>query len=271
MNKNAAQKASFSFGANWRRFLNALSEERLENARRSLTGFFEMDNLRGKTFLDVGCGSGIFSHSAFMLGAEKIVSFDVDPLSVECCRFMREKAGSPGNWEISAGSVLDDDYVSTLGTFDVVYSFGVLHHTGRMWEAIKNSARLVAKGGYYYIAIYNRVDGRFGSAFWLKVKRFYNRHPFVGKYILGNAAVLYYFLSILKGFRNPFAIIRNYKQKRGMDWRTDVTDWLGGYPYEFASVEEIFRFMKTNFPDFRLLNVKTVNGRGNNWYLFRRI
>jgi hypothetical protein len=55
-----------------------------------------------------------------------------------------------------------------------------------------------------------------------------------------------------------------------MSWRTDATDWLGGYPYEFATVEEVFRFVRNEFPDFNLINLKVTGGRGLNWYLFQK-
>jgi 2-polyprenyl-6-hydroxyphenyl methylase/3-demethylubiquinone-9 3-methyltransferase len=56
-----------------------------------------------------------------------------------------------------------------------------------------------------------------------------------------------------------------------MDWITNIRDWLGGYPYEFATVEEVFKFMKINFPDFKLANIKTTNTVDANWFLFKRI
>lgn len=263
-------KITFSFGQNWQNFLKSLDEERLKNAEISIVDFIGLNNLDGLSFLDIGCGSGIFSYAAFNLKAKKIVSFDVDPFSVECCEYLYKKANSPGNWKIYKGSILDDNFISKLGTFDIVYSWGVLHHTGEMLEAIKNSAKLVNKGGFYYIAIYNEVEGRRGSEFWLKIKKFYNSSPKIVKQVIETMYIFNYFVWKLIRFKNPMTHIRNYKSKRGMSWRTDITDWLGGYPYEFAKVEKVFKFIKTEYPDFNLVNIKTTNGLGNNWYLFKR-
>ena len=69
---------------------------------------------------------------------------------------------------------------------------------------------------------------------------------------------------------NPVKHVREYKSHRGMSWRTDATDWLGGYPYEFATVEEVFTFVRAVAPDFNLVNMKVTSGRGLNWYLFER-
>jgi SAM-dependent methyltransferase len=264
------EKTTFSFGQNWQYFLKSLTEDSIKNAELSLIGFLHVEDLQGKSFLDIGCGSGLFSYAAFKLGAKKVVSFDADPFSIGCCNYLHKKANSPENWDIYEGSVLDQNFIVQLGKFDIVYSWGVLHHTGNMWEAIKNSARLVDKGGYYYIAIYNKVQGKRGSEFWLKRKKLYNQSPKIVKYGLElHHICLYHIIVPLVRGKNFIKAIKNYDSRRGMNWRRDITDWLGGYPYEFATVEEIFTFMKTNFPDFKLVNIKTTNTVGNNWYLFQ--
>jgi len=270
-----AHKQTFSFGRNWQIFLKSFDEERVRIAEDSLTQFLGLPDLKGKSFLDIGCGSGLFSYAAFNLGAERIVSFDVDPFSVECCKHLRGRANNPAHWEVSEGSVLDGNFLSGLGAFDIVYSWGVLHHTGHLWDAIEYSARLVNPGGYYYIALYNKILARNDSTswihpFWLKVKTVYNTYPALGTYILEPLAMSAYLAIVVARGENPVTHIRNYKSHRGMSWRTDATDWLGGYPYEFATVEEIFKFIKGKFPDFNLVNVKVTSGRGLNWYLFKR-
>ncbi len=164
--------------------------------------------------------------------------------------------------------------MGSLGSFDVVYSWGVLHHTGKMWDAIDNSAKMVAPGGHYYIALYNKLLTRNGSQspvhdFWLRVKKLYNAHPLVGKYVLEPLAMAAYLGMVLARLENPITHLKNYKSHRGMSWRTDATDWLGGYPYEFATVEEVFKFVRKKFPNFNLQNLKISGGRGLNWYLFQ--
>ena len=265
------EKITFSFGKNWQNFLKSLDEDRFKNAELSLTEFLGVDNLQGKSFIDIGCGSGLFSYAAFNLGAKKIVSFDVDPFSVECCKYLHKKANSPKDWKIYEGSILDNNFVSKSGRFDIVYSWGVLHHTGKIWEAIKSSAQLVDKEGFYYIAIYNKVERWGGCRFWLKIKKIYNFSPKIGKLALEYMYMLRYFAKSLMKLRNPITRVKNYKSNRGMGWRTDITDWLGGLPYEVATVDEIFKFIKSNFSDFNLVNIKTTRSTmGNNWFLFKR-
>jgi len=160
----------FSFGENWRVFLERLDDERIKIAEASLVEFLKLQDLRGKDFLDIGCGSGLFSLAAHNLGAKRVVSFDLDPLCVDCCNQLRSRANSSDNWEVYQGSILDETFLARLGTFDIVYSWGVLHHTGRMWDAIDNAAALVSPGGYYYIALSNKILASNAPTSW--------SHPF---------------------------------------------------------------------------------------------
>ena len=261
----------FSFGKNWQRFLKNINEESIQTAEQSLVEFLGCRNLEGRSFLDVGSGSGLFSYAAYRLGAGRVVSFDVDAFSVDCCRYHHEKAGRPQNWEIRHGSILDPEFVSRLGTFDIVYAWGVLHHTGNMWQAIRHAASRVAEGGLIYLAIYNKAGGMRGSEFWLAVKKFYNRSPKIVQWAMEGLYMAAFFFRRLVRLKNPLAEIRNYRSNRGMDWRRDITDWIGGYPYEYATAEEIFKFIKSHFPRFNLINLKTTDGVGSNWFLFENL
>lgn len=263
-------KVTFSFGENWHRFVSChLDPERERIATASLTAFLDRRNLNGLSFLDVGCGSGLFSLGAYRLGAKRIVSVDVDPWSVAATSRLREAAGSPGRWNVLRGSILDETFTGALEPADVVYAWGSLHHTGRMWDAIRNTAGLVAPGGHLFLAIYNTVEGRGSSEYWLKVKRLYNRCPTPAKRLMEVAYVLRHHVAphFLR-FRNPVFSIRTYNS-RGMSLSTDVRDWLGGYPYEFARADEVFRFCRNEL-GLTLVNLRSVNNVGLNEFLFCR-
>jgi 2-polyprenyl-6-hydroxyphenyl methylase/3-demethylubiquinone-9 3-methyltransferase len=269
---------SYEFGQNWRRYIDAdFDEARVSEAVRSLQGFLGLGDLRGKTFLDIGCGSGIFSLAAYRMEAARIVSLDIDPNSVACCDDLRSRAGAPSRWAVLGGSVLDSAFLGSLGEFDVVYSWGVLHHTGRMWQAIENASRRVRPGGLFYIAIYNRADGigmysdgRIGpSSFWEIEKRLYNRLPVWGQRVLDYGAAAGMIGGYLVAGRNPIEEIRSHKSKRGMSWMVDIRDWLGGHPYEYASVAEVFEFMHAQ-SGFSLERLNSTNSLRCNEYLFRR-
>lgn len=268
----------YEFGKNWRTFLDDhLTEERLAEAQESLSRFVRLPSLEGRTFLDIGCGSGLFSLAAHRLGAERVLSFDLDADSVGCCSELRAREGSADNWEILQGSVLDETFVEALGEFDLVYSWGVLHHTGDMWRAIEHAARRVRAGGLLYIAIYNRADGiglyadgRVGSSrFWEQEKRLYTSLPGWGRRVLDASAATGMVLGYLISARNPLKEISEHKSLRGMSWMVDIRDWLGGHPYEYAGVDEIFHFVHERF-GYSLENLFSTNSLRNNEYLFER-
>src|SRR5216684_6957903 len=142
-----AQGARFEFGKNWTRFLVGLDDTRIARAEESLRAMLETSDLEGKSFLDIGSGSGLFSLAARRLGA-RVHSFDYDPQSVACTGELKRRCFlDDGNWVVEKGSVLDQDYLACLGVFDVVYSWGVLHHTGDMWRALENVVPLVKERG----------------------------------------------------------------------------------------------------------------------------
>jgi len=167
---------AFAFGENWARFLTSLSDAQIEEATRAVSTLVGRD-LRDTTFLDIGSGSGLSSLAARRLGA-RVRSFDYDAQSVACTQELRQRF-FPGDdaWTVAQGSVLDQPFLATLGQFDIVYSWGVLHHTGQMWHAIENAARLVRPGGLFIIGIYNFRGGRRGTAAWARLKRWYCTAP----------------------------------------------------------------------------------------------
>jgi 2-polyprenyl-3-methyl-5-hydroxy-6-metoxy-1,4-benzoquinol methylase len=273
---NAAQRnlsgtVTFSFGRNWQDFVSRyLTPERESIAIRSLTDFLEQQDLRGLSFLDIGCGSGLFSLAAVRLGAQKIVSLDVDPFSYDCTQSLRQTAGSPSSWQVIRGSILDNQCASRIEPANIVYAWGSLHHTGNMWQAIRNACKLVVPGGLLCLGIYNKMEGRHGSRYWLRIKKLYNRCPTVGKRVLEVAYVLrHQVLPNLIRLKHPFASWRNYHQARGMNPWIDVRDWLGGFPYEFASIEEVFRFCSREM-GLHLVNLRAADDIGVNEFLFRK-
>jgi len=269
----AAPGDAFGFGRNWQDYVaEHLTPERERIARESVRGLVG-DDIAGRSFLDIGSGSGLFSLAAHDLGATPIVSIDVDPDSVASTRALRERAGAPEAWTVRAGSILDDALVAELESADVVYSWGVLHHTGEMWKAIRNAASLVKPGGLFVIAIYNRADGArvFKSELWVKLKRFYNRVPRpVQAGMEGGYRASFALRKLLRG-KNPVAWEREYQRERGMAIKTDIRDWLGGYPYEFASADEIVRFCEGELGfSTRKVNRVPDKDTANNEFVFER-
>ena len=266
-------KITFSFGKNWKEYLNEhYNKSALNLAVKSLTDFFEMKDLRGKVFMDIGCGSGIYSLSAYKLGAKKIISFDLDVHSVDCCKNLKVRESNPKNWEVYHGSILDKDFLSKLPKADIVYSWGVLHHTGSMWQAIENASSMLKNNGLFHIAIYNKKLGLRGSKNQLKLKKFHNRLPKPLKICLEYTLFTSFFIKSILKLKNPFRIMRDCFERRGMSFMIDIKDWCGGLPYEFASPQEIFDFCIKKLK-LQLVNTHLIydtNTLGNNYYLFKK-
>lgn len=229
-------KRMFKFGENWASFSRQLDEARIEDAMHSLNSLFGEGTLQGKSFVDIGCGSGLFSIAAARLGCNSVVGIDVDPVSVQVSRENAVRwLDCADNVSFLYASILDGEQVESLGQFDLVYSWGVLHHTGDMRTAIRNAAALVKPGGRFMIAIYNR---HWSSGGWWMVKRAYNHSGKLGQtFLIWIFTPIIYVAKWLVSLENPF------RMRRGMDFMHNVVDWVGGYPYEYASVDEMSRHL----------------------------
>lgn len=268
MKKNINVRRQFDFGKNWQKYLITLNDNIIEEAKKSLQKMLRSQDLLGKTFLDVGCGSGLFSLSARLLGA-KVHSIDCNSSCVNCALYLKEKYFSKDeNWTIEYGDVLDEKYVHSLGQYDIAYCWGVLHHTGKMWKAMEIVDTTVKKGGMLYLAIYN--DQGALSRRWKIIKKTYNRLPHFLRFIIVLPAFGWLWgPTILKDLirGKPFATWYKYKKNRGMNPWSDVIDWIGGYPFEVAKPEEIFYFYTQLSYSLKELRTCT-GGYGCNEYVF---
>lgn len=258
----------FWFGRNWHEFVKAsFSEERVAAASERLLGFVGRRDLAGLDMLDIGCGSGIHSYAALKAGARRIHSFDYDENSVAATRYLWDKAGRPSHWTVERGDALDETYIAGLGSWNFVYSWGVLHHTGAMWKAVRNAQGRVADGGLFYIALYAK-DVQPEAAMWLRVKQDYvsrgwlNRRRLEVWYIWNH--MIDRKLSRLPTF---FERMAEHKKNRGMSLMTDIRDWLGGWPMEFAGDQETVDLLEGEC-GFRLINATT--GEACSEFLFEK-
>jgi SAM-dependent methyltransferase len=227
----------FRFGENWQSFISTVDPASIAEAKSGLCRLFPNDSLAGKSFLDIGCGSGLAMLAAAQLGA-RVAGVDLDPQSVEAARALLGKHLSNGSWSVEHKSVFDLDPASD-GQFAVVHSWGVLHHTGALWRAAERAAAMVEPRGQLAIALYRRTPL---CGFWRVEKRLYAAVPPLAQAALRGLYKTAYLAGLVVTGRNPARYIKEYKSARGMDWAHDVHDWLGGYPYESAAPEEVHCF-----------------------------
>tara|TARA_B100000212_G_scaffold330620_1_gene297025 strand:+ start:492 stop:1325 length:834 start_codon:yes stop_codon:yes gene_type:complete len=267
------QGTRFEFGKNWSQFLRLLNEDRIKLAEKSLLRLLEVDTLENKTFLDIGSGSGLYSLAARRLGA-RVHSFDYDSQSVSCTTELKSRYfPEDEDWVIESGDALDQKYLKNLGKFDVVYSWGVLHHTGDMWSALHNASEMVQQNGFFYVSIYNDQGGP--SRRILRIKKMYNLIPNGFKWIIWMPMLIkLWWRNTLRDLIKDgklFSTWRNYAQveARGMSAFTDLIDWVGGLPFEVAKPEEIFDFFAER--NFVLKRLKTCGGGiGCNEFVFKK-
>lgn len=259
---------AFDFGQNWKEFSEqALTEQRFAQARKDFAELTSGIDLDGRSFLDIGFGQGLTLLCAIESGAQ-VHGLDINPKCREVFNYNRDRlhAGDPRDARVAVGSILDTQPVATVRAwqqegYDVVHSWGVLHHTGKMWQAIDNAMGLVRPGGHFVLAIYNR---HWSSAAWTAIKRVYVSLPGVLQKMMNWAFFpIIYLAKLLATGRNPL------RMERGMEFYYNVVDWVGGYPYEYASREEIESYMAQRGFELERF-VPTIVPTGCNEFVFRK-
>lgn len=264
MNKDETSLDShFGFGKNWSKLIKEIDEKKLQSAIDDISSFMFKD-LSNKSFLDIGCGSGLSSLAAYKMGANSIISVDIDPQNIINTNYLKEKFEVPNNfpWQVKIASIVSDSDIKNLPQSDIVYSWGVLHHTGAMWKAIFNTSSLVKPNGYLYLMLYR--DAHLAPV-WKWIKKFYVKSPGIFKYFIRNSFAAIQIIGILLKGKNPFKIIREYGNKgRGMSWFIDSTDWIGGYPFEYTEAEKVIEALKNR--GFELINIyPKITPKSSGW------
>lgn len=246
----------FQFGQNWAEYSKNIGDDEL---RQAVVGVHKLlpDDLdaAGKSFLDIGSGSGLHAVAAHHLGFSSVTATDYDGNSVSTTKVNAARFNAP----IEA---FQDDILNSglAGTYDVVYSWGVLHHTGNMRRAVANARNLVAPGGTFIVALYLQTQF---CGMWRNVKRMYSAGGPTRQKLM---AAAYIQALRLRGLERA-------ERGRGMNFRHDAIDWLGGYPYESASPEVVAKLVGNHFQllkSFNTVAARGLFGNGCGEYVFKR-
>lgn len=265
------RETHFEFGENWRSYSKTIDQNRIDQAIEGIKKLFP-GGLGDRTVLDIGCGSGLHSFAALSVGATSVMAIDIDENSVATTRQLLASRAPNSNWDTRVVSIFDAP-TEELGLFDVVYSWGVLHHTGDMWRAIDCATKFVKPGGQFAIAIYSATAC---DAIWKAEKRLYANAPRPVQWIIRQAYIAAFLTArTLRSWENPATYIRSYSKMRGMNFSHDVHDWLGGYPYETATAAELGgRICSMGFIEersFPLPQTLGLFGSGCHEFVFRKL
>lgn len=229
-----ASDLRFAFGQNWMDYARSITPLQIERAMQRLLALLAEADLKGATFLDIGCGSGLHSLAALKLGVGRLLAIDYDPLSVETARSVLARFADQANYEVRQGDILSP--ADPPDAADIVYSWGVLHHTGDMQQAILNAAKLVNPGGLLVLALYGKTPY---CGIWARIKRWYCQADEKARQRAENWYVRLFGAYLLLRGKRLSTHIAAYSNKRGMDFYHDVRDWMGGYPYESITAGEL--------------------------------
>jgi len=233
------QVSHFAFGKNWLNYAETIDEARIAQAVTNLKRLAGSERLDGLSFLDIGCGSGLHALAALRLGATRVVGVDIDSDSVEASRRTLTRFAPGANARLQTCSVFAVP-PDRFGDFDIVYSWGVLHHTGDMDRAIASAAALVAPGGAFLVALYRKTPF---CGVWRRIKRWYSRATPAGQARARKVYIALQQLAAMLRRRDFDAYVRDYSKARGMNFYNDVHDWLGGYPYESISPQHCHQLL----------------------------
>jgi SAM-dependent methyltransferase len=247
-----------------------VDERRIAEAEMALDRLFGERGLVGASFLDIGCGSGLHALAALRRGARSVMAVDIDPQSVAASRRTLATDEPAGRWHVEVASVFDLDPRRT-GRFDVVYSWGVLHHTGAMWESIHHASTMVADEGHLALALYRKTPL---CRLWAAEKQIYiSLPPPLQRLVRLTYVAIFRIAHLLRG-TDFAAYVRDYPARRGMDFYHDVHDWLGGWPYESVRASELRSFVARLGFEVEREFVRApgwgIFGSGNDEFVFRR-
>jgi 2-polyprenyl-6-hydroxyphenyl methylase/3-demethylubiquinone-9 3-methyltransferase len=259
----------FEFGENWQSYAALVDEERIVAAQDRLAAFLGTRDLSGRGVLDIGCGSGLHTLAALRLGASEVTAVDLDANSVAAARSVLERFWT-GRAPILRQASVFELASEGIGAFDIVYSWGVLHHTGDMNRAIRAAAAHVKPGGLLALALYGKTPY---CGIWKRIKRWYV-HATPAQKARAEAAYVKLFAGYLRLRGKRLADhVAGYGKKRGMEFLHDVRDWIGGYPYESIAPRELARLVEPLGFELVTQNVRRRSGlfgSGNDEYLYRR-
>ena len=215
------------------------------------------DGLEGKTVLDGGCGSGMVSVAFATLGAD-VTGVDVTRQCVENGRKNAQRFGVECRF-IQADLVtlsLDDQ-------FDIIYTWGVLHHTPDAEASFHSLATHLKEDGDIIIAVYLRTPL---SGFWNSIRVFYQRSPSMLKTVTRKTTA-----ALLAGVDMAKRLVggRQRYMMRGTSNEEIVNDWFGVPHRTFHSYDEVYKWFEDAGLAYELVDPHTGRFKSTSNFVVR--
>ncbi|MGB8953166.1 MAG: methyltransferase domain-containing protein [Candidatus Aminicenantales bacterium] len=194
--------------------------------------FYSAEEVKGRTVLDAGCGTGIFSIIFARNGAEKVVGIDISPGSLQTAQSLKEKFGLR-NAEFRKQDMLKLPFGEE--TFDIVWAWGTVHHTTDPFGAIEELTKVLRTGGSLLLAVYRRTKLTF-------------IHEAIRKTLVRTPRKTWTALSkILAFFLGPvvFFFKKREKSRKGEKLEELILDWYFVPIRHYYTSEEIESFLKS--------------------------
>jgi ubiquinone biosynthesis O-methyltransferase len=210
--------------------------------------FYNPKEVKGKTVLDAGCGTGVFSIIFARNGAAKVTGIDISPGSLDTARSLKKKFGL-ANAEFRQQDMLRLPFASA--SFDIVWAWGTVHHTTDPLGAIAELIRVLKPGGSLFLAIYKRTN-----VTWVHeiVRKTMIRTPRWSWNSLAKAGALA--LSPI-----VFLFKKRQKSRKGEKLSELILDWYFVPIRHYYRPEEIRSFLEAR--KFKIENYLAHSGRFN--------
>ncbi len=251
------RETHFEFGENWKNYSKTIDQKRINSAIEGVKKLFP-DGLAGKTFLDIGCGSGLHSLAALSLGAASVTAVDIDENSVSTTQELLTKYAPGSEMEPRRLRLFSTRRQMRLARSTSSIPGVCCITPATCGEQSNVQLNFVNSGGQFAIAIYSATSC---DSMWKAEKKFYSRAPRPIQWTIWQIYMAAFLTAKTLLGRNPISYVRNYSEMRGMNFSHDAHDWLGGYPYETATATEIHdRICKMGFTEKRSFPLPVSRG-----------
>ncbi len=193
--------------------------------------FFTPEEVRDRSVLDAGCGTGIFSAIFANQGASRVTGIDISKGSLGTARGLKEKFG------LDAAEFLQQDMLELPfadASFDIVWAWGTVHHTTDPFRAIDQLIRVLKPGGALLLAVYTRTRLTF-------------LHEIIRKILVRTPRRSWTFLSkVMAFFLTPvvFFFKKREKSRKGEKLEELILDWYFVPIRSYYRPEEIQEYLE---------------------------